>query len=86
MLLLSRDEAYQVRQLVTIATVTTRMRGIPGEVVIGPKDGMPRECVINLDTITTIPKDVLTERLTQLSKSRMAAVDRALKFAQGLEA
>lgn len=62
------------------------MRGIPVEVVIGPKDGMPRECVINLDTITTIPKDVLTERLTQLSKSRMAAVDRALKFALGLEA
>lgn len=85
-LLLSRDEAYQVRQLVTIAPVTTRMRGIPVEVVIGPKDGMPRECVINLDTITTIPKDVLTERLTQLSKSRMAAVDRALKFALGLEA
>jgi mRNA interferase MazF len=84
-LLLSRDEAYQVRKLVSVAPVTTRIRGIPVEVAIGPKDGMPRECVINLDTVTTIPKDALTERLTQLPRSRMAAVDRALKFALGLE-
>lgn len=85
MLLLSRDEAYQVRKLITVAPITTRVRGIPVEVAIGPKDGMPRDCVINLDTVTTIPKDVLTERLTQLSKDRVAAADRALKFALGLD-
>jgi mRNA interferase MazF len=84
-LLLSRDEAYQVRKLVTVAPVTTRIRGIPIEVALGPTDGMPRECVINLDTITTIPKDALGERLVQLSRRRMAQVERALKFALGLE-
>jgi len=47
---------------------------------------MPRECVINLDTVTTIPMDALAERLTQLSRSRIEQVDRALKFAHGLEA
>ena len=49
--------AYEVRRLVTVAPVTTRVRGIPVEVALGPKDGMPRECVVNLDTVTTIPKD-----------------------------
>lgn len=84
-ILLSRDEAYDVRKLVTIAPVTTRVRGIPVEVALGPKDGMPRECVVNLDTVTTIPKDALRERLTVLSRARMTAVDGALRFALGLQ-
>jgi mRNA interferase MazF len=84
-ILLSRDEAYEVRQLVTVAPVTTRVRGIPVEVQLGPKDGMPRECVVNLDTVTTIPKDALKERLTVLSRAKMTAVEAALGFALGLQ-
>lgn len=84
-LLLSRDEAYEVRRLVTVAPVTTRVRGIPVEVPLGPKDGMPRECVANLDTVTAIPKDALRERLTALPRPKMAAVDAALRFALGLQ-
>lgn len=84
-ILLSRDEAYEVRRLVTVAPVTTRVRGIPVEVPLGPKDGMPRECVANLDAVTTIPKDALRERLTVLSRYKMTAVDAALRFALGLQ-
>jgi mRNA interferase MazF len=84
-ILLSRDEAYEVRQLVTVAPVTTRVRGIPVEIPLGPKDGMPRECVVNLDTVTTIPKDALRERLAVLSRSKIAAVEGALRFALGLQ-
>jgi len=85
-ILLSRDEAYQVRRLVTVAPITTRIRGIPVEVPLGPKDGMPRECVVNLDTVTTIPRDALRERLAVLSRLKVSAVERALRFALGLEA
>ena len=46
---------------------------------------MPRDCVINLDTITTIPKDALRERLTVLSRLKMTAVEGALRFALGLQ-
>ena len=56
--LLSRDEAYQVRNLFTIAPVTTRIRDIPVEVRLGPSDGLPRGCAINLDTIVS-PKATL---------------------------
>jgi mRNA interferase MazF len=84
-ILLSRDDAYEVRLLVTVAPVTTRVRGIPVEVALGPKDGMPRECIVNLDTVTTIPKDALSERLAVLSRSKMTAVDGALRFALGLQ-
>ena len=46
-ILLSCDEAYEARRLVTVAPVTTRARRIPVEAPLGPKDGMPRECVAN---------------------------------------
>lgn len=82
--LLSRDEAYSVRELVTVAPVTTRIRRIPTEVVLDRPDGLPRRCVVSLDTVTTIPKRLLTERLALLAPPRLAAVDRALRFALGL--
>ncbi len=84
-LLLSRDEAYAVRELVIVAPVTTRMRHIPSEVPLGPDDGLPKPCVINLDTITTIAKASLRDRLTTLSPEKLKAAEVALHFALGLE-
>jgi mRNA interferase MazF len=83
-LLLSRNEAYAVRELVTVAPITSRIRRIPTEVALGRADGLPRRCVVNLDSLTTIPKRVLTQRLTALAPEKVGAVDRALRFALGL--
>ena len=85
MLLLSRNEAYTVRELVMVAPLTTRIRGIPSEVPLGDEDGVPRACVVNLDTITTIAKASLVERLTALSAEKLKAVEEALHFSLGLE-
>ena len=82
--LLSRNEAYTVRQLVTVASVTTRIRAIPTEVELGTADGLPKRCVANLDVIATIPKHSLSARITALVPGKVAAVDRALRFALGL--
>jgi mRNA interferase MazF len=82
--LLSRNEAYVVRDLLTVAPLTTRIRGIPTEVHLGVADGLPKECVVNLDTITTIPKGSLSDRIAVLSAEKLAAVERALRFALGL--
>ena len=83
--LLSRDEAYSVRSLVIVAPVTTRNRHIPSEVSLGPSEGMPQECVANLDTITTIPKDCLRHRLTTLSPKKLEEIELAIHFALGME-
>lgn len=83
--LLSRDEAYAVRELVTVAPVTTRIRNIPVEVPLGSKEGLPKRCVVNLDTITTIPKSTLIEHISVLPASKVAAIDEAIRFALGLE-
>lgn len=83
--LLSRDEAYAVRALVTVAPVTTRMRSIPAEVQLGPEDGLPRDCVANMDTIITIAKDSLRTPIASLRLEKMQAIDAAIRFALGLE-
>ncbi len=84
-LLLSRDEAYSVRELVTVAPVTTRVRHIPSEVPLNLEDGVPKPCVVNLDTITTIARVSLCDRLTTLSTEKLRAVEVALHFALGME-
>ena len=83
-LLLSRNEAYEVRDLVTIAPVTSRIRNIRSEVPLGPEDGLPKPCVANLDVIQTIAKTRLRERLTILTPQKIRAVETALHFSLGL--
>ncbi|OIP28014.1 MAG: hypothetical protein COW22_04230 [Chloroflexi bacterium CG15_BIG_FIL_POST_REV_8_21_14_020_46_15] len=83
--LLSRDEAYAVRSLIIVAPITTRIRHIASEVLLGTDDGMTRDCVANLDTITTIPKDCLRDRLTSLSPQKLKEVEAAIYFALGLD-
>jgi mRNA interferase MazF len=83
--LLSRDEAYAVRELVTVAPITTRIRNIPIEVPLGPNEGLPKKCVANLDTITTIPKSILLERISVLPAPKITALNKAIRFALELE-
>ncbi len=83
-LLLSRNEAYAVRTAVTVAPLTTTVRGIPVEVLLGEADGLPRRCAVNLDSILTIPMAYLQERITRLSPAKLDAVHRAILFALDL--
>ena len=85
MVLLSRDDAHQVRELIIVAPVTTRIRGIPAEVPLGPADGLPRASVANLDAIYTISKSQIQERITGLKREKLEAVETAIHFALGLE-
>ena len=83
--LLSRNDAYLVRSLVTIAPVTTRLRNIPSEVFLSPKEGLPRDCVINLDVITTIPKSCLRDKITALNPEKLKEIDSAIHFSLVLQ-
>ena len=83
--LLSRDEAYFVRNAVTVAEVTSTIRNIPVEVNLGLEDGLPKKCVMNLDTIITIRKELLTEKITDLTPEKIDKVNKAIKFALDLK-
>ena len=83
--LLSRDEAYAIRNAVTVAEVTRTIRGIPVEVPLGPEDGLLKKCAANLDTIMTIRKELLIERISLLRSNKISEIQKALKFALDLE-
>jgi len=82
--LLSRNESYIIRNLMTVAPVTTRIRGITAEVPLGTQDGMPKACVVNLDTIMTISRSLLKGRITTLHPAKLLAVEDAILFSLGI--
>jgi mRNA-degrading endonuclease toxin of MazEF toxin-antitoxin module len=46
---------------------------------------MPRRCVANLDSITTIPQRTLDRLVTSLSPQKLEQVEDAVHFALSLE-
>jgi len=84
-LLLSRDAAYHIRAAITVAPIMRTIRNIPVEVVLDRSDGMPARCIVNLDDITTLPRVLITQRITALSTEKMQQVDQAVRFALDLD-
>ena len=83
-LILSRNASVQVREAVIVAQVTTHARHIPSEVPLHKQDGMPKECVVNLDVLYTLPKKELVLRITELNLDKQQYVDKTLKYVLGL--
>ncbi|MDP9135608.1 MAG: type II toxin-antitoxin system PemK/MazF family toxin [Actinomycetota bacterium] len=80
--LLTRESALPVLRNVTVALVTRTIRDIPTEVPLTRRDdGMPDDCAISLDNLRTVPKALLTDRITSLSGGQMHEVCTALGLA-----
>ena len=82
--LISREEAYSVRTRVTVVPVSRTVRGIPTEVRLGPADGLPKAGAANADELVTIPRDLLDRRIAALSRTKLAELEAAVRFALGL--
>lgn len=81
--ILTRDSALEFLGEVTIAPITSTMREIPTEVVLSATDGMPHDCVVNLDHVQTVAKAKLGPLVTTLSPRKMMELRAALLFALG---
>ena len=82
--LVSRDTAYAVRASISVVEVSTTIRGIPSEVPLSRRDGLPKKCVANTDNVVTMPKRWLRTRITALTRAKVEALDAALRFSLGL--
>jgi mRNA interferase MazF len=82
--LVSRDAAYAVKTKITVAEVSTTVRGIPSEVPLGVADGLPRRGAANADNLVTISKARLEAQIARLRPDKLAALDEALRFSLGL--
>ncbi len=81
--ILSREEAIEVLSTVLIAPVTSRIRGLPSEVVIGAPEGLDHDSAINLDHVQCVERAKLVRRVGRLAPRRMREVCVALAVATG---
>jgi mRNA interferase MazF len=84
-LVLTRDSAIPYLSAVTVAPITSSIRGVPSEVLLNEQDGMKAPCAVNLHNAITISQRRLGKRITQLSSSRMNEVCAALRFSCGCD-
>ncbi len=84
-LVLTRDSATTYLSRITVAPITSTIRGVPSEVIVGPEDGLKAPSAVNLHNVLTVAKENLGRRVAQLGEDRMREVCRALGFALGCD-
>ena len=83
-LILTRPEVIDVRHLVTVAEVTTSVRGLAVEVEIDHDTvGLDRASVVNCDGLYTIARSSLSRRVGVVDENTMVKVCWALGHALG---
>ncbi|MDQ6682768.1 MAG: type II toxin-antitoxin system PemK/MazF family toxin [Chloroflexota bacterium] len=83
-LVLTRPEVIEVRELITVAEVTTSIRNIAAEGDFDQREaGLDRPSVINCDGLHTIPKASLTNQAGSVSEETMERVCAAVGYALG---
>jgi len=82
-LVLTRDSAIGHLATVTVAPVTSTIRGVPSEVILDIDDGMKGRCAVNLHNVVTVAQKRLGRRVANLSTARIEEVCVALRFSLG---
>jgi mRNA interferase MazF len=83
-LILTRDSILEYLGEVTVAPITSTVRGIPSEVILSANDGLPRSCAVNCDHIQTVARGRIGPRIATLSNEKMILVTQAIGFALNL--
>jgi mRNA interferase MazF len=81
--ILTRQEVIGLLRTVTVAPVTSSIRGAPSEVPIGIDEGLKGASAVNLDHLQTVEQRLLTTYVGRLSAEKMTAVCEALAVATG---
>jgi mRNA-degrading endonuclease toxin of MazEF toxin-antitoxin module len=83
-LLLTRSEVLDARRLVTVAEITTSVRGLAAEVDIDHVDvGLDRPSVVNCDGLHTVAQGSLTGPVGQVGDEILRRVCSAVSYALG---
>ena len=82
---LTRSYSISLLSTVTIAPITSTVRGVASEVVLDEEDGMKSTCAVNLHNLLTITQSRLGKRVGQLSEARMGEICAALGYSLGCD-
>ena len=84
-LVLTRELVRPHLRTVTVAPITTTIRGLSTEVPLDVANGMAGPCVVSCDNITTVPADALGEQIGTLLDRRERALGEAIRMAFDLD-
>lgn len=85
-LVLSRPELLRQRlHQVTVAAITSTLRGHPSEVEVGVEEGLKVASAVNLINVNTVPRTALRQYVGSVSAEKMMHVCRALSIAVGCD-
>ena len=79
-LLLTRTDLIPYLTSLTVAEITSTIRGNQSEVWLDKSDGMTEDCAVNLVNIQTIAKDKLGAYITHLSPERLSELREGIDF------
>jgi len=80
-LLLTRALVRPHLKRVTVAPITTRIRGLSTEVPVGRANGLARESVVSCDTILTVPTSALGRRVGFLEPAQELELAESIRAA-----
>ena len=81
--ILTRASAIELLTKVTVAPITSTMRGVASEVALDVADGMKGPCAVNLHNIVTVAREQVGRRIATLSAERMEEICFAVRFSLG---
>ena len=84
-LVLTRHMAIPRLSTVTVAPITSSIRGVPSEVALDVEDEMKKRCAVNLHNLVTVRQHELGRRVARLGPEKMAEACGALLFALGCD-
>src|SRR5690349_9893914 len=82
---LTRNSAIAYLSTVTVAPITSTIRGVPSEVALTAEDGLTSPCAVNPHNAVTVAQQRLGRRVAQLGASRMAEICAALRCSLGCD-
>ena len=82
-LVLTRHDMIGKLHTVTVVPISSTIRGVPSEVVIGLEAGLKQPSAANLHHVATVPRAGLRSFVGTLSREAMAQVREALLFSLG---
>jgi mRNA interferase MazF len=84
-LVLTRELVRPHLSRVTVAPLTTRVRGLSSEVAFGPANGLEHNCVVSCDNIVTVPVSALGRQIGYLLPNQEGDLARAIGAAFDLD-
>lgn len=82
---LTREAARAAMTKVTVAPITSTVKGLNSEVPVGPDNGLAQPSVISLDNVVTIPANLLGRTVGFLTSKQEALLARAIVLAYDLD-